>query len=499
MLFRSVQISNDEGKNWRKIENIPGVPAQTRVNMLTASRFNDQVVYAAFNNQRNGDFKPYLFKSSDRGLTWTSISSDLPERGTVYCIKQDFKNPNLLFVGTEFGAYFTTDEGKHWVKLGGLPTIAVYDLDIQERESDLVAATFGRGFWVLDNYSPLRTLNADILNKKAHIFETEPALLYVPSDPLGLEGTGFQGHNLWASENPAFGAVFDFYIKDEFKSLKNLREEKEKATEKEKKDVFYPTFNELKAEAQEFSPNLVWVISNAEAKEIKRFTSTPTKGMSRVKWNLRSNPTNTVEGGNNGFLVQEGTYSLSVYLIKEKLIDTLIKNHLFTVKSLKNQTLLAKNSNELDVFRKEVAELNRKVSGMAEVMSELGTSAGLAESAVINYPNADLSLIQEIRKIKLGLDSCKEVLYGNSLLTKYEFEAPPSLMGRLGMVEYMLYDNTAGVTQTHRANVSIATEDYGILVSQMKRLLLNFIEIENKLALVPIPYTKSRGLDWKED
>ena len=102
-----VQVSNDDGKNWRKIENIPGVPAQTRVNMLTASRFNDQVVYAVFNNQRNGDFKPYLFKSSDRGLTWTSISSDLPERGTVYCIKQDFKNPNLLFAGTEFGAYFT--------------------------------------------------------------------------------------------------------------------------------------------------------------------------------------------------------------------------------------------------------------------------------------------------------------------------------------------------------------------------------------------------------
>ncbi|MFM1809963.1 MAG: hypothetical protein RLZZ382_1188, partial [Bacteroidota bacterium] len=132
------------GKRW--------VPAQTRVNMLTASRFNDQVVYAAFNNQRNGDFKPYLFKSADRGTTWTSISSNLPDRGTVYCIKQDFKTPNLLFVGTEFGAYFTTDEGQHWTKLSGLPTIAVYDLEIQERECDLVAATFGRGFYVLDNY-----------------------------------------------------------------------------------------------------------------------------------------------------------------------------------------------------------------------------------------------------------------------------------------------------------------------------------------------------------
>ncbi|MEY3049292.1 MAG: hypothetical protein RL365_1330, partial [Bacteroidota bacterium] len=147
-----IQVSQNEGKDWKKIDAIPGVPAQTRVNMLTASRFNDQVVYAAFNNQRNGDFKPYLFKSSDRGTTWTSISGNLPDRGTVYCIKQDFKIPNLLFVGTEFGAYFTTDEGRHWIKLSGLPTIAVYDLEIQERECDLVAATFGRGFYVLDNY-----------------------------------------------------------------------------------------------------------------------------------------------------------------------------------------------------------------------------------------------------------------------------------------------------------------------------------------------------------
>jgi len=171
-----IQVSQNEGKDWKKIDAIPGVPAQTRVNMLTASRFNDQVVYAAFNNQRNGDFKPYLFKSSDRGTTWTSISSNLPDRGTVYCIKQDFKTPNLLFVGTEFGAYFTTDEGQHWTKLSGLPTIAVYDLEIQERECDLVAATFGRGFYVLDNYSPLRDLTAELLNKKAHVFDTEDAL-----------------------------------------------------------------------------------------------------------------------------------------------------------------------------------------------------------------------------------------------------------------------------------------------------------------------------------
>ena len=152
----------------------------------------------------------------------------------MYCIKQDHIDPNLLFAGTEFGAFFSTDGGLKWTKLGGLPTIAVYDLDIQQRENDLVAATFGRGFYVLDNYSPLRDLNATNLSKKAHLSPIKDALLYIPADPLGLEGTGFQGANLWSASNPEFGAQFSLFLKDDIKSLKAQRQEKESALEKEK-------------------------------------------------------------------------------------------------------------------------------------------------------------------------------------------------------------------------------------------------------------------------
>jgi photosystem II stability/assembly factor-like uncharacterized protein len=494
-----IQVSQNEGKDWKKIDAIPGVPAQTRVNMLTASRFNDQVVYAAFNNQRNGDFKPYLFKSSDRGTTWTSISSNLPDRGTVYCIKQDFKTPNLLFVGTEFGAYFTTDEGQHWTKLSGLPTIAVYDLEIQERECDLVAATFGRGFYVLDNYSPLRDLTAELLNKKAHMFDTEDALLYVPADPLGLEGTGFQGHNMWASENPSFGAVFNFYLKDDIQSLKSKRQDKEKTLEKDKKDVNYPTMNELRAELQETQATCIWVISNDAGKEIKRFTTTPSKGISRITWNLRSNPTTTVNGGNNGFLVPAGKYSLRVYLVGDKGIDTLVSQHVFNVKALNNQTLVEKNLEVLNTFRKEVAEVSRKVSGVGEIIQEFATQLGLVETALLNYPNTDISMLREVKRLSLGLDSCKLIMYGDELLTKHEFESAPSLTGRLGMVEYMLYDNTTGVTNTHRSNLAAVKEEYVGVSSRIKQMLTLFYGIEDRLAQVPIPYTKSRGLLWKED
>lgn len=494
-----IQVSKNDGKDWKKIDVIPGVPTQTRVNMLTASRFNDQVVYAAFNNQRNGDFKPYLYMSKDCGLTWTSISSNLPERGTVYCIKQDFKMPNLLFVGTEFGAFFTTDEGQHWTKLSGLPTIAVYDLEIQERENDLVAATFGRGFYVLDNYSSLRGLTSEVLSKKAHMFETEDALLYVPSDPLGLEGTGFQGHNMWASENPSFGAVFNLYLKEGIKSMKSKRNETEKQLEKDKKDVQYPTMSELRAEQQETQATCIWSISNESGIEIKRFTSVPTKGISRVTWNLRSNPSNTVYGGNNGFLVPPGMYSLNIYLFTNQGIDTLVKNHYFNVKALNNQTLVAKNTEELNSFRNEVAEVNRKVSGMVEIIREFNAQIGVVESALINYPNTDMSMLGEVKRLKLGLDSCKLIMFGDELLSKHEFETAPSLTGRLGMLEYMLYDNTSGVTNTHRLNLATVKNEYSVASVRIKQLLSSLFILEEELAKVPIPYIKSRGLVWKED
>ncbi len=494
-----IQISINEGKDWKKVDNISGVPVQTRVNMITASRFNEQTAYVAFNNQRNGDFKPYLFKTSDNGSTWTSISGNLPERGTVYCIKQDAKNPQLLFVGTEFGAYFTTDEGGHWTKLGGLPTVAVYDLEIQERECDLVAATFGRGFYVLDNYSPLREISKEILDKKAHMFPTEEALLYVPADPLGLEGTGFQGHNLWSAENPSFGAVFSFYSKTGFQSLKDKRKEKEKALEKEKKDVAYPSFDELRKEQQENTATLVWLISDDSGKEMKRFTTSPSKGISRVTWNLRSNPTTSSGGGTHGFLVPEGTYRLDILRIDPNGMDSMVVGHKFKVKSLNNQTLIAKDPKALEVFRKTVAELSRKVHGAGEIIGEFESQLAILETAVLNYPNADILLVKQIRSLKLGLDSCKIIMYGDPLLGKYEFESAPSLTGRLGMVEYMLYDNTAGFTKTHEFHYDIANMSYAKVAMRMREMLIKLAMIEDQLAQVPIPYTRNRGLNWKED
>ena len=162
-----IQVSEDGGATWRKIEKFPGVPEGAYVSRIVASVNDAHTVYAAFEFHKNGDFAPYLLKSNDAGRTWISIVGDLPARGSVYAFAEDGVDPILLFVGTEFAAYASQDGGQHWLKIAGVPTIAVRSLAIQRRENDLVMGTFGRGIYILDDYTPLRTTTAQTVVQPA--------------------------------------------------------------------------------------------------------------------------------------------------------------------------------------------------------------------------------------------------------------------------------------------------------------------------------------------
>src|SRR5262245_37206296 len=135
-----VQVSEDGGARWRKIDKLPGVPTDSYIARIRASQHDAATVYLAAENHQNGDFAPYLLKSTDSGKTWTSIAGDLPERGSTYAVAEDHVDPQLLFAGTEFAGYWSRDGGRHWVKIAGVPTIAVREIAIQKRENDLVLA-----------------------------------------------------------------------------------------------------------------------------------------------------------------------------------------------------------------------------------------------------------------------------------------------------------------------------------------------------------------------
>ena len=268
-----IQVTSDAGGNWTKYDKFPGVPNFTYVSRLLASQHSADSVYASFDNHKMGDFKPYLLKSNDNGRSWNSMAGNLPENGPVLAIAEDPVDPKLLFVGTEFGLFFSTDGGGHWTQLkGGMPTISVRDLAIQKRETDLVAATFGRGFFILDDFNPLRMVTPEMLQQQGAIFPVRDALMYMEQRPIGGKH-GALGATYFEADNPPYGAIFTYYLKEKFKTRKEVRQQQEKASEQPAKEgdadnpklratkgdtrkgstpsVAYPTVDQIRAEAEE--------------------------------------------------------------------------------------------------------------------------------------------------------------------------------------------------------------------------------------------------------
>ena len=284
-----VQVTEDGGATWRKVAAFAGVPEMTYVADLAPSPHEADVVYAAFDNHKRGDFRPHLLKSADRGRTWTSIAGDLPARGTVYTVAEDPKKPGLLYCGTEFGLFFSHDGGKKWLQLKGqMPVVNVRDLAIQEREDSLVAATFGRGFRVLDDLAPLRLSTPETLAKEAVLFPVRDAWAFIPRVPYGLKGKAFLGESFYAAENPPFGAVFTTYLKEELKGRKKARQEAEKEKAKKGEDVFYPTWEEVRAEDREEEPALLLTVTDEAGAVVRRIAGPVKSGFHRVAWDLRS-------------------------------------------------------------------------------------------------------------------------------------------------------------------------------------------------------------------
>ncbi len=380
-----IQVTEDGGKNWRKIDKFPGVPDLTYVNDIVASHHDRATVYAAFNNHKRGDFKPYVLKSADLGKTWTSIASDLPGRGSVYALAEDPVRPDLLFAGTEFGLFATLDGGRHWKKLGsGLPTIAVRDIDIQKRESDLVLATFGRGFWVLDDYSPLRDVKPETLGKDGHVFPLKSAWMFVEKMPLGGLGSrekGFQGESYFSAPNPPVAAVFTYHLKDAPKPLKDQRKDEEAALIKAGKPVPYPSRERLKAEQDQEPAVLLFTVADEDGQVVRVLREPARKGLNRATWDLRCpalEPTSPAQAspassGPSGTFVVPGAYSVSLASSVDGKITELAGPVKFEVKALTAVSLPAKDRTELAAFQKKVRKLSNSVSAASSTLRELGT------------------------------------------------------------------------------------------------------------------------------
>ena len=441
-----VSISENGGGSWRSIDHVAGTPDTAPVFKILPSQHNANVVYAAFNNHQAGDFKPYVMKSTDLGRTWTSITGDLPD-GSVYVLAEDHVDRDLLFAGTEWGLFVTRDGGRKWLKLnGGMPTIQVRDLTIQKRENDLVVATFGRAFYVLDDITPLRTISDATLAKNFVLFPTRPAPLYVPSSPLGLGaeaiGPAFQGAGYYMAENPPFGAAFTYYTKSALQSRRERRQAAESALIKKASDVFYPPWDSLKAEDREEDPALVVTISDANGKPIRRFTAPATAGINRVAWDLRLQAPDPVTGppykpdpdwpfGNPPAapFVGPGTYLVRFSTRVNGVFTPISETQPFQVVAIDSAPgrRIASLADQ-----QGIAELERSVLGLDQVVREALSRMALFNRAIDETPTADTSLQHRARVMIDRLKDAEELLNGDPTATTRNETSPPSLLGRLG-------------------------------------------------------------------
>jgi photosystem II stability/assembly factor-like uncharacterized protein len=195
----NVQVTRNGGRTWTNLRgNVPGVPEGIWVGRIEASHHNPAVAYAVFDGHRSDVFMPWVFRTADYGQTWSSLSNSLPDGEVAYVIREDPRNPDLLFLGTEFGLFVSLDAGVQWTKFtNGFPTVAVHDLKIHPRDNDLVIGTHGRGIWIVDDITPLQQLGNVRDDAQDHLFEQRVATLW---ENTGRGGQ--RGHFWFAGENP---------------------------------------------------------------------------------------------------------------------------------------------------------------------------------------------------------------------------------------------------------------------------------------------------------
>ncbi len=498
-----ISVTEDAGKSWSQIKNLSGIPEYTYISDLKADRFDENVVYATFDNHQRDDFKPYLMKSTDKGKNWVSIAGNLPVNGTVHCIEQDFLVPNLLFAGTEFGVFFTIDGGKNWAQMkSGIPIIPVRDIALQTRESDLVLATFGRGFYILDNYSPLRELSHELASREAHIFKVKNANMFVQTSSKGNQGSTY-----YLAKNPEFGATFTYYMKEVPKTKKEIRQEAEKKLFKEGKPIPQPSWRDLQLEANQETMHLIFTITDEAGNVVRRLTKAPSKGISRINWDLKYAGTRSSQGkfdplkeSKGSIFAMPGKYKVGLSLWMEGQEKELVAPVEFTCQKLNLATLPAADYQEVVAFGRKVSKLSLAINGTNQLTDELIAKVENIKQAIYAAPEADKNLMNIARELGVKLEELKFKMEGMPAKASYE-EIPVTevpIMERLNNVVYTHYGSTSVITESEKAEFAILEEEFPPILDAVKLMVEKDIpQLESALNKANAPWTPGRLPVWK--
>ncbi len=497
-----IQVTENDGGSWRKADRIAGIPELSYVTRVAASQHETNTVYALFNNHQNGDFKPYIVKSTDAGKTWSSITANLPERGSLYGFAEDHVNPNLLFVGTEFGLFFTVDGGAKWTQLkAGLPTVAIRDIAIQKQENDLVLATFGRGIYVLDDYSALRQTSKDAVKQSSILFPVRDTLMYVRSNaPL----TGFQGASFYTAPNPPYGATFTYFLKDAPKTLKQKRQDTEKDAEKKKQPFKYPSIAELRAETEEEPPALLFTVTDADGKIVRRLSAPALAGVNRVVWDMRyvtpaitAAPAQPPPGAPAGFsfgpqgpYVMPGKYSVSMALRVGGAVTAIPGSQSFNIVVEGREKMNADEIDALSAFQKKVFALQRAASAASDTANSAKARLVLLKRSAQEAPVENGKLLETADALTREVNALINELRGGREDSEI---APPSISERIGYVAGAIRLSTVRPTQTQLDQFALSESLFNPVLARLRKLVdTDLPAFEKQLEAAGAPITPGR-------
>jgi photosystem II stability/assembly factor-like uncharacterized protein len=505
-----LHYTHDGGATWRAAV-LPGLPQFARVHQVTASPVDANVAYAACNNFFAGDYAPYLYKTNDGGAHWTSINANLPARGSTWTIGVDDVDPDLLFVGTMSGVFVSNTPKTSWVQLtSGLPkTAEVMDLAIQRETHDLVVSTYGRGVFILDDYTPLRGLTATLLDRPVTLFAMTDARMFVPADPLGFRGVGFQGASYFTAPNPEVGATITYYVKDDYQSLKKQRNEAEKKLQDAGKDVAYPGYDVLKKEEAEEEPYLLLAISDSEGRLVRKIKQPIKAGVHRVVWDFRTSPTGPIDltpaanlapwdQADQGFMVPPGSYQVTMHRFQSGQLTALGSPQTVKCEPLNLASIPVADQQALRNFNEKVAALSRAISAADAHRGRLNEMLPYLEAAAMSVRDLEGSQLAELSSLRVALRKVNEELVGDKLLTRYEGQERLSLKGRTDLIIGSLWSTTSGPTGTYERAYQEARSEFGAVLSELRALHERTQALEAQLERQGAPYTPGRMPVWED-
>jgi hypothetical protein len=389
-----------------------------------------------------------------------------------------------------------------------MPTISIRDLEIQRRENDLVLASFGRGFFVLDDYSPLRQMKASDLDKEAIIYPVKDALMYIPDIRLGVRGKGFLGESLYNAPNPPVGATFTYYLKDDIKTIKEKRREKEQELIKKGQAPYYPSIDSLRLEDEQPEPHLLFTITDESGNVVRRLKAPAKKGLQRMVWDFRYSSTSPIDftpfdesfafsSPDMGQMALPGTYKVSMSKFEDGKYSQLTEPVSFRTVALGAASLPAEDQKAVASFSSKLAGFKRVVDGTDEYRRELVNRVKYLKAAVIQTPGASLDISTQLSALEKRLNAVNVPLNGDATRARREFETTPSVNGRLGSIMYQLWNSTSGIPGDYMESYAIAEKQFSPIYSEIKSIGEELKKIEAVMEKSGAPYTPGRLPDWK--